>query len=179
MKRSALLYACLLPLVIAAQADGRKYSFYAQAGYMSSSYIKESSANHLTSATETHQHLCIIFNTGVQISLSRQWRAGAGFTYDHFGTKHRSVEYSNISYMLRCDRIWKEKAKYLLYSGIAAGVRKTRRFEEEKEASRTTGPSYQVYVIGAEYKIAGNVYVDFNAGWGATGILSAGARLRF
>lgn len=179
MKSLIILYACLLPLAIAAQQNQKKVSFYTQGGYRSSNYIKEAGKYHLRSATESHHHKCIILNAGLQYRFAAKWVAGLSFTYDHFGTKHRSVELSNISYLIRCDRIWKEERRYLLYSGLMLGITKIRRFEDEKETERQTGPGYQVCIIGAEYKIVKWLSIDVNAGWGATGLLSAGARFKF
>jgi len=179
MKSVIIFSALLLPLVIAAQQNGGKVSFYAQGGYRSSNYILEDGRDHLNSATESHHHKCIILNAGLQYRFAAKWRAGISFTYDHFGTKHRSVELSNISYLLRCDRIWKEESRYLLYSGVMLGITKKRRFEDEKETERKTAPGYQVCVFGAEYKIAKWLSIDMNAGWGVTGILGAGARFKF
>lgn len=179
MKPIIICYACLLSLAISAQQAEKKYSFYFQGGYKSSLFIKEHGGHRLRSGTESHQHKCIIFNTGIQFFLRGNLRIGTSFTYDHFGTKHRSVEHSNLSYMLRCDWIWKEKNSYLLYSGLAGGLRRTRRFENEKETERMTAAAYHIYVIGAEYKIIKNLFIDANAGWGISGIVSAGAKFRF
>ncbi|MBL7749439.1 MAG: hypothetical protein JNM19_18505 [Chitinophagaceae bacterium] len=179
MKSSVILFACSLPLAIAAQQVQKKVSFYAQGGYRSSNYIKEAAKEHLASATETHHHKCIILNAGFQYRFAAKWRAGLAFTYDHFGTKHRSVELSNISYLIRCDRIWRDERRYLLYSGVMLGITKIRRFEDENETERKTEPGYHLCLIGAEYKIAEWLSIDLNAGWGAAGLLSAGARFKF
>lgn len=179
MKQLTIFCACLLSLTIAAQHNKHKHSFYLQGGYRSSLFIKENGDHHLVSETESHQHKCIVFNTGVLFYAAQNWRVGASFTYDHFGTKHRSVEHSNLSYLLRCDRVWKEKSRYLLYSGLMLGVRKTRRFEEEEETGRQTAPAYHVCLIGAEYKLMNRVFIDVNAGYGVAGIVSIGAKFRF
>lgn len=179
MKALIILSACLLSLALSAQQSKKRHSFYVQCGYKSSLFIKEHGGHRLSSGTESHQHKCIIFNTGAQFLLTGNWRIGTSFTYDHFGTKHRSVEHSNLSYMLRCDWIWKEKNTYILYSGLAGGLRKTRRFENEKETERKTAAAYHIYVIGAEYKIIKTLFIDANAGWGMSGIISAGAKFRF
>src|SRR5712671_4649604 len=123
----------LLPISLLAQQQPGKFLLYAQGGYMSSGYIKKSGEKEIVSTTETRHHKCIILNAGFLVSLSQKWRIGSVFVYDHFGTKRRSVEYSNLSYMIRCDRIWKETKKYSFYSGLAFGIRKIRRFEDETE----------------------------------------------
>jgi hypothetical protein len=179
MKPVIFFCACLLHIAISAQQREKKFSFYVQGGYMSSLYIKEANQSSLTSEKETRHHKCIIFNTGVQFYISEKWRIGPSFTYDHFGAKHRSVEYSNLSYMIRCDRIWKETKKCSLYSGLMIGVRKTRRFEDEAEVERRVSPCYQIYLIGAECKMIKGLSFDINAGWGVSGILSIGAKYWF
>ena len=179
MKPVILLCACLLQIEISAQQQGKKFSFYVQGGYMSSQYVKEAKLNTLISEKETRHHKCIILNTGFQFNISEYWRVGPSFTYDHFGAKHRSVEYSNLNYMIRCDRIWKKTKKYSLYSGLMTGLRKTRRFEEEIEVEHRVHPCYHIYLIGAESKVTNGLFFDVNAGWGATGILSIGAKYRF
>lgn len=161
------------------QPAGGRISFYAQGGYMSSGYIKEWGQKELTSSTETHRHKCIILNAGLQVRVAANWRAGFSFTYDHFGTKHRSVEYSNLSYMLRGDRIWRESKRLLLYSGLAAGIKKTRKFEEDAETGKKVKEAIQVYAIGAEIRITRWFSLDVNAGYGVSGILNAGGRFRF
>jgi len=133
MKKIIIAILILLALSVPAQQRPGKYFFYVQGGYRSSGYIKEAGQKEIVSESETHHHRCIIFNAGFLVRISEKWRTGLAFTYDHFGTKHRSVEYSNLSYMLRCDRIWKETKKILFYSGLSLGVRKIRKFEEEKE----------------------------------------------
>ncbi len=154
MKKLILAFIILLPLSVPAQYGSGKYFFYIQGGYMSSGYIKESGQKEIVSESETHHHKCIIFNAGFLVSLSEKWRIGPAFTYDHFGTKHRSVKYSNLSYMIRCDRIWKEAKKYSFYSGLAFGIRKIRRFEDETEMESRVIPTFQVNLLGAGYKIA-------------------------
>lgn len=178
MKTMILVFAVLLSLAVPAQQRQGRYSFYIQGGYKSSGYIRESGQKEIVSETETNHHKCIIFNAGFLVNLSEKWRIGPAFTYDHFGTKHRSVEFSNLSYMLRCDRIWKEAKHYSFYSGLSLGVRKIRRFEDEIEMERQVLPAYQVYLLGAEYKI-GRFHIDINAGYGVSGILNAGIKYRF
>ena len=178
MKKLILAFVILLPLAVPAQQRQGKYFIYIQGGYKSSGYIKESGQKEIVSETETHHHRCIIFNAGFLVKLSDKWRIGPAFTYDHFGTKHRSVEYSNLSYMIRCDRIWKEAKHYSFYSGLSLGVRKVRKFEDETEMERRVIPAYQVYLLGAEYK-TGRFQIDINAGYGVSGILSAGIKYRF
>jgi hypothetical protein len=168
MKPVIFFCACLLHIAISAQQPKKKISFYVQGGYMSSLYVKEANQHRLISEKETRHHKCIILNTGFQFYISEKWRIGPAFTYDHFGTKHRSVEYSNLSYMIRCDRIWKETKKYSLYSGLMTGVRKTRRFEEETEVEHRVTPCYQIYLIGAESKVTNRIFFDVNAGWGVS-----------
>ena len=92
---------------------------------------------------------------------------------------NRSVEYSNLSYLLRCDRIWKKTKNYSLYSGLAAGTRKVRKFEEEKETERKIVLGYQIYLAGISYKVLNRFSLDATTGWGVTGILSIGATYRF
>ena len=152
--------------------------FYIHGGYRSSGYIKESWQKEIVSETETHRHKCIILNAGFLVRIAEKWRTGLAFTYDHFGAKHRSVEYSNLSYMLRCDRIWKETKNFFFYSGLSLGARKIRRFEEETEMESRVTPAYQVYLMGADLKI-GRLLIDVNAGYGVSGILNAGLKYRF
>jgi opacity protein-like surface antigen len=162
-----------------AQSLTKKYCFYIQGGYMSSLYVKKAGQGEIISETEARHHKCIILNAGIQVNLSKKWKIGLAFTYDHFGTKHRSVEFSTLSYLLRCDRTWKETKKYTLYSGLSLGVRKSRRFENEVEIERKVNPGYQIYLMGANYKITDRLFFDVNAGWGVSGTLNAGLKYRF
>jgi hypothetical protein len=178
MKSTILLCACSISLTIGAQQTSN-HSFYVQAGYRSSLFIKEAREHGLNSATESSHHKCIVLNAGFQFYLRYNWRIGASFTYDHFGSKHRSVEFSNLSYMFRCDKIWLERNKYRLYSGLATGLTKQRKFENEKETGRELQLGYNIYLLGSEYKITKNLFIDANAGWGVSGIVSAGTRFNF
>lgn len=179
MKISLLFISCMLSMELIAQKMSNKYSLYINSGYLSSLFIKESLQEQIVSKVETQHHKCIIFNVGLQMRLLKKWTIGPEFTYDHFGTKHRTVEYSNLSYMLRCVRTWKEAPKYSLYSGLSFGVRKIRRFEDETEMERKTIPAYQVDVIGVNYKLIDKLFIDINAGWGVSGIVSIGGRYFF
>ena len=179
MKPVIILPACLLSMTVSGQQNEKKYSFYLQGGYKSSLFIKEAAMHTLSSATESNSHKCIVLNTGVQFYLTATCRIGASLTYDHFGTKHRSVEQSNLSYFVRCDRIWKQKRKYAWYSGLMLGVTRIRRFEKETEIFRHSAAGYHIYLVGAEYKLVNNLFIDANAGWGMSGILSLGAKFRF
>lgn len=115
VKGICLSLLLILSMISYGQQQG-KLSFYAQGGYKSSGYIKESAHNEIASAKETAHHKCIVLNAGFLVNIADKWRIGPAFTYDHFGTKHRSVEFSNLSYMLRCDRTWKAAKTYSLYS---------------------------------------------------------------
>jgi hypothetical protein len=179
MKKTIFIYALLFPIIIKAQQQSKHISFYMHGGYKSAVYLKENSHEHLISETETNHHKCIILNAGLQWDISEKWRIGPSFTYDHFGTKLRSVEYSNLSYLLRCDRVWKKTKNYSLYSGLAAGTRKVRKFEDEAEKGRKLVLGYQIYVAGISYKVVNKFSLDVNTGWGVSGILSIGANYRF
>jgi hypothetical protein len=178
MKKLFIAFVILLPLAVPAQQRPGKYLFYIQGGYMSAGYIKESRQKDIVSEKETQHHKCIIFSAGFLVSLSEKWRIGPAFTYDHFGTKHRSVEYSNLSYMMRCDRIWKATKKYSFYSGLSLGVRKVRRFDDEIETERHLSTAYQVYLLGTDLKI-NRFLIGVNVGYGVSGILNVGLKYRF
>ena len=179
MKKIILVFLYFLPTMLLAQKLTRKYSFYIQGGYLSSGYIKESAQKKIVSALETQHHKYIILNAGFQVHLSEKWRTGLVFTYDHFGTKKRSVEYSNLCYMFRCDRIWIKTKKYSCYSGLSFGIRKIRQFENEVEIERKVNPGYQIYLMGTDFKLADRLFFDINAGWGVSGILNVGLKYSF
>ncbi|MGQ0740240.1 MAG: hypothetical protein ACT4OJ_14405 [Bacteroidota bacterium] len=179
MKKIILIGGFLLPLALQAQQSSKSISFYLQGGYRSAPYIKEAGHKGIVSTTETNHHRCIIFNAGLQWDIADKWRIGPSFTYDHFGTKHRSVEFSNLSYLLRLDRTWVKKKNYNIYSGAAAGIRKVRKFEDETETARKTVLGYQIYLAGFNYKVFNRFFLDVNAGWGVSGIVSVGAKYRF
>ncbi len=179
MKKIIFVYALLLPIIIKAQQQSKHISLYIHGGYKSAAYLKENSHEHLISETETRHHKCIIFSAGLQWDISEKWRIGPSFTYDHFGTKLRSVEYSNLSYLLRCDRIWKKTKNYSLYSGLAIGAKKVRKFEAEIETEKKKALGYQINLIGINYKFMNRFSLDANMGWGASGILNIGASYRF
>lgn len=179
MKKIILIKTVLLTAMFSyGQQQPGKYFLYAQGGYKSSGYIKESGLHSIVSEKETAHHKCIVLNAGLLVSVGNKWRVGPAFTYDHFGTKHRSVEFSNLSYMLRCDRIWKTSNSYTLYSGLSLGVRKVRRFDDEIETGRYTTLGYQVYLLGAELKL-GSFAIKADAGYGVAGVVSIGGRYRF
>ena len=179
MKKIFILCIFFIPIVLQAQQPTKKISIYVLGGNKSSSYLKEAAHKQIVSKTEAKHHKCIVFNAGIQFDISEKWRIGASFTYDHFGTKHRSIEYSNISYLLRCDRVWKNGKNYALYSGLATGFRKVREFENEVEIKRKVSLGYQIYVAGLNYKLANRFFIDANAGWGVSGILSVGGKYFF
>jgi hypothetical protein len=178
MKKVVASFLYFLQVSALCQQPAKKYSFYVEGGYMSSHYIKEARQKSIVSETESRHHRCIILNTGFQFSVSEKWRIGPAFTYDHFGTKHRSVEYSVLSYMLRGDRIWKQTGKFSLYSGLAIGVKTTKRLENEVVTGRSTGPGYHIYLIGADIKLY-KFLVNVNAGWGVSGFVSIGMKYAF
>ena len=178
MKKNTLILILLLASTLSFCQQHEKYVFYVQGGYKSSGYIKESGHNEIVSAKETQHHKCIVLNAGFLVNVADKWRVGPAFTYDHFGTKRRSAEFSNLSYMLRCDRTWKSAKTYSLYSGASLGIRKVRRFDNEIETGRYTTFGYQVYLIGAELK-SGSFAIDANAGYGVSGILNFGLKCRF
>lgn len=177
MKQILLCFVCLHCVLLQAQTG--KTSFYAQGGYMSSGYLKEWRQKEISSSTETHRHKCIILNAGFQVRVGEKWRLGPSFTYDHFGTKHRSVEYSNLNYMLRADRIWCEGKHFSFYSGLSLGIKKIRKFEEEIEVGRKTSAAFQLYAAGAEIRLTKWCSLNFNAGYGVSGILNGGMRFQF
>lgn len=178
MKKHTLIVTLLLASTLSFCQQHKKYVLYVQGGYKSSGYIQESAHNEIASAKETAHHKCIVLNAGFLVNIAAKWRIGPAFTYDHFGTKHRSVEFSNLSYMLRCDRTWKSAKTYSLYSGVSLGIRKVRHFDEEVETGRYTTLGYQVCLIGAELKM-GPFAIDANAGYGVSGILNFGLKYRF
>ena len=178
MKKLIIAITFLLSIKLSAQQHSGRISFFYQPGYMSSGFIIKSGQNEIATAKETQPHKCIIFNAGFLMRISEKWRMGPAFTYDHFGTKKRSGEYSNLSFMLRSDRIWKEGKTYLFYSGLSLGAKKIRQFEDEIEIKSNVAPAFQVYLIGAEFKVS-RFSFDVNAGWGVGGILGAGVKYRF
>jgi len=179
MKKHLFTFFLFLPVCLIAQRSFHHVSFYVQGGYRSASYIKQASQKHISSSSETSHHRCIVLNTGLQLDLGKVWRAGFSFTYDHFGTKHRSVEFSNLSYMLRTDYTWMKWKTTSLYSGIAAGLKKTRVFESEMEVSRNLSLTGQVYALGFRYEPFHGFFLEANAGWGVSGIFNLGAGFRF
>ena len=179
MKKILLTTVFVLPLLLQAQKNSKKMSVYIQGGYSGSNFLNAKAQNLLSSKMESHDHKCIIFNAGIQWNISDKWRIGPALTYDHFGTKHRSLEYSNVSYMLRADRIWKHSDNFSIYSGTAAGITKVRKFEDEIEKFRKTKIGYQIYVVGINYKVFKNFKLEANAGYGVSGLFNAGARFNF
>ncbi|MBI1342673.1 MAG: hypothetical protein GC171_07065 [Terrimonas sp.] len=179
MKRIVITCFWIWPFFMFAQQNAKKLSLYVQGGYKSSAYFNKSGNHEFVSETEISHHKCIILNAGLQWQVAEKWRIGPSFTYDHFGTKQRSVEFSNMSFLLRGDRIWKATKDYEVYSGLAMGIRKLRKFEEEIETTQTVNFSYQLYLAGINLKLLSNFFIDVNIGWGNTGIFSAGARILF
>jgi hypothetical protein len=178
MKKIIFAFVYLLPIVITAQQKPRKYFIYAQGGYLSSLYVNEAMQKKIVSETETHTHKCIILNAGLQWRISRNWRMGPAFTYDHFGTKYRSVEYSALNYLFRCDRIWRETKKSILYSGLSIGVRKLKQFENGILKKHQVDPGYHFYLIGADFKV-NKFLIAVNTGYGVSGVFNLGLKYRF
>jgi hypothetical protein len=177
MKKILFCLMILASTVLAAQKKGKVF-FYVQGGYMSAGYMKALKEKVPAAVEEHDHHKCIVLNSGILITLTDRWRAGPVFTYDHYGTKHRSVEYSNLSYMARCERIFLETKNYSIYSGLALGIRKTRKFINEVEVEKKVSAGYQFYLAGIDLKMK-NWMLDVNAGCGVSGILSAGIKYRF
>jgi hypothetical protein len=177
MKKLITAFMFLLPILVFAQKP-EKHFFYIGGGYMSSLYIKEAVFKSITSNTDSRKHTCLILNAGYQQLLSKEWRAGTSFSYEHFGLEDRSVEYSVLSYSFRCDRLWKETKKTILYSGLSAGVRTLKKIENEGAVIRQVAPCYHFYLAGLDYKI-NNFLLDLNLGIGVSGILGFSAKYRF
>jgi len=178
MKRLIFFFFVLLPVFLSAQRSSGKYFFYVQGGYLSAWYVKEAMQKSIATETDPHNHKCIILNAGFQIKVSKDWRVGPSFTYDHFGTKHRDVEFHSFSYLLRVDRIWKETKQISIYSGLSLGINSTRRIEEKIKKDYSVNPGWQIYLLGADIRIY-EFLLDINAGYGVSGILNMGIKYRF
>jgi len=178
MKRLVFCSFVLLPIFLSAQISSGKYFIYVQGGYVSSWYVKEAMQKSIVTETDPHTHKCIILNAGLQIKISKNWRIGPSFTYDHFGTKHRDVEFHSFSYLLRVDRIWKETKQMTLYSGLCSGINSIRRFEEKVKKDYSVNPCWHICLLGAEIKIY-KFLLDVNAGYGVSGVLNMGIKYRF
>jgi hypothetical protein len=175
MKKLFILLFVFLPVAILAQVTG-KYSFYVQGGYLSSGYVHEAFQNSIVSKKESHNHKCIILNAGFQMEVAEKWRLGPSFTYDHFGTKRRSVEYSTLSYLLRADRVWKETKTYWLYSGFALGIKSQKHFENETLVDHKLNPACHIYVTGFRLQVD-HFSLDANLGWGVCGLFNLGVHI--
>lgn len=178
MKKLILFFFVFLPVFITAQQPSGKYFIYVQGGYVSSWYVKEAMQKSIVTETDPHNHKCIILNAGFQMMFSKKWRIGPSFTYDHFGTKHRDVEFHSFSYLLRVDRVWKETKQMTVYSGLSLGVNSIRRIEEDIKKDYQVNPGWHVYLLGADIKIY-KFLIDVNAGYGVSGVFNIGAKYRF
>lgn len=178
MKKLILFFFAFSPVFITAQQSSGKHFIYVQGGYLSSWYVKEVMQKNIVTETDHHNHKCIILNAGFQIMLSKNWRLGPLFTYDHFGTKHRDVEFHSFSYLLRLDRVWKETKQITLYSGVCLGVNSIQRIEEEIKKDHTVNPGWHVYLFGADIKLY-KFLIDINSGYGVSGVLNIGLKYRF
>jgi hypothetical protein len=178
MKKLILFCFVFSPLLITAQRSSGKYFIYVQGGYLSSGYVKEALQKSIATETDLDNHKCIILNAGFQIKISKDWRIGPSFTYDHFGTKHRDVEFHSFSYLLRTDRVWKETKQATFYSGICLGINSIRRIKEEIKKDYSVNPCWHIYLIGADIKIY-KLLLDVNAGYGVSGVLNVGAKYPF
>ena len=178
MKNLICVFLYLLPLSAPSQQLSEKYSIYIQGGFISSLYVKEAMFKHIVSETHSHHHACPILSAGFQWNISNKWRVGPTFSYDHFGLKDRSVEYNVLSYLLRCDRIWKETKKINFYSGLSLGVRTLKQFENENLIEHNLMPGYHIYLIGTEFNIKQFAF-DLNVGIGTSGIVNLGGKYRF
>jgi hypothetical protein len=162
----------------ASQQLQKKYFVYVGGGHISSLYVNRAVLKTIVSETDSRSHACPILNAGIQRMVSKDWRVGLSFSYDHFGLKDRSIEYSSLGYMLRCDRIWKETKKSILYSGLSAGIRTLKRFDNEVLKEHHVSPGYHLYLIGADFKIE-KFLLDINIGVGTSGVLNYGLKYRF
>ena len=177
MKKSILLLWGFLPMISIAQ-ERNKFSFYVQGGYLSSNYMREAMQKGISSKTESRDHTCVILNAGFQVRVSKAWRIGPAFAYDHFGTKHRSVKFSVFNYLLKADRIWKETSQFNLYSGLALGVTTSRQVSDNIVIGRKVNMAYQIQLAGASIKLD-HFELDVNFGWGVSGLAAAGIRYNF
>jgi|GEM_PF-2870689 len=177
MKIITVLFLGLLPLISNGQ-DMPKYSFHVEGGYLSNDYVKEALRKGINSKDENRNHKCIILDVGMQIRISKDWRIGPSFTYDHFGTKHRSVEFSILSFLLKADRIWKETRTFTFHSGIALGIKSKKKFVNNILISRSTRLGCQFDLAGIGLKL-GQFNLYNNIGWGTSGFFSTGIRYSF
>ena len=178
MKKLILFFFGFLPVLITAQQLSRKHFIYVQGGYVSSWFVKEALQKSIVSETDPHSHKCIILNAGFQMMLSKNWRIGPSFTYDHFGTKHRDIEFHSFSYLLRIDRVWKETKQITLYSGFSLGINSIRRIDAEIKKDHEVNAGWHVYVLGADIKLY-KFLIDINTGYGVSGVFNIGAKYRF
>lgn len=178
MKKLIHFFFAFFPVFITAQQPSGKYFIYVQGGYVSSWYVKEAMQKSIVTETDPHNHKCIILNAGFQVMVSKNWRIGPSFTYDHFGTKHRDIEFHSFSYLLRVDRIWKETKQITVYSGLSLGVNSIRQIEDEIKKDYQVNPGWQVYLLGADMKLY-RFLIDVNTGYGVSGVFNIGAKYRF
>jgi hypothetical protein len=162
-----------IPMMAYAQSRTKNLSFFVNGGYISSGYLKEAVNRSQHKMLDSRNHNCIILNTGIQFRVAEKWRIGPAFSYDHFGIKDRQLSFSRLSYMFRTDRIWKETKKIVLYSGISAGVARTKKFQSHQLIQSHTGPVYHFYAGGMQFKFY-HFYLDINIGYGPAGLFNFG-----
>ena len=152
-----------------------KYSFYAGGGLFSARYL-DTYATHLEPES-SRGHLCPVLNTGIQIEKGK-WRVGSGFSYDHFGPKDRSAEYSTLSYYLAADRSWIESRDTKIYSGFSLGVSVFKKLEKQTVIEKKVEHCFDVVVFGTEFCL-GNISVDVGLGYGVAGLVKGALRYSF
>jgi len=177
MKKRILFYFVFLPILINAQQPSGKYFIYVQGGYLSSGYVKKAMQKSIVTETDPHNHKCIILNAGFQMMIAKNWRIGPSFTYDHFGTKYRDVEFHSFSYLFRTDRIWKETKQVTFYSGICLGVNTIQQIENEIKKDHSVNPDWHIYLLGTDIKVH-RFLIDVNTGYGVSGVLNVGVKYR-
>ena len=162
--------------------QSEKHEFYITAGIGTGPFIIES-LNHLDffSTEIRRDNVNPAITIGYQYRASKKMTIGPEIVFDKFWINDKEDSYRFNSFLGRCDFIWRETRRVIIYSGISAGVTFKKAIETYngivKERNETY-PAMHLYLLCFDYK-AGKFSICINNGLGVSGILNLGIKYRF
>jgi len=178
----------IIPLIalstfgLVSRGQSEKHEFHVSAGIGTAPFIIET-LNHLDFfSTEVRKdHVNPVITAGYLYRVSKKIKVGPEIIFDKFWIDDKEDNYSFNSYLGRCDFIWRETRKVIIYSGISAGVT----FKKATETSygianerNDTYPAIHLYLICFDFKLQ-KFSITFNNGLGVSGIVNLGIKYRF
>ena len=161
--------------------QSEKHEFYITAGIGTAPFIIETLSHlDLFSTEYRRDHVNPVITVGYQYRISKKIKIGPEIIFDKFWINDKEDNYRFNSYLGRCDLIWRETKKVVIYSGISAGVtfkKATETFNGILQERNETYPAMHLYLICFDFKLK-NFSITFNQGLGVSGILNLGIKYR-